>query len=178
MFKGLLFRIEYYYTKIFKPNFFCGCKHGKNFRSNSKIDALFQELIEIGDNFISAPGSRILSHDASLLLFTKKMRVNKTIIGNNVFLGADSVVMPGVRINDRVIVGAGAVVTKDITSNCVVAGNPARYICSVDEYINKCIKRNCLYDISTDFLDALVNGTPITIRCTKSLRKTIYEQMK
>lgn len=106
------------------------------------------------------------------------MRVNKTIIGNNVFLGADSVVMPGIRINDRVIVGAGAVVTKDIASNSVVAGNPARYICSVDEYINKCIKRNCLYDISTDFLDALVNGTPITIRCTKSLRKTVYKQLK
>ena len=178
MFKGVLFRIEYYYTKIFKPNFFYGCKHGKNFRSNSNIDGLFPELIEIGDNFISAPGSRILSHDASLLLFTKKMRVNKTIIGNNVFLGADSVVMPGIRINDRVIVGAGAVVTKDIASNSVVAGNPARYICSVDEYINKCIKRNCLYDISTDFLDALVNGTPITIRCTKSLRKTVYKQVK
>lgn len=174
---SILEKIKYYYFKLFKPKFFTGCKHGKNFRSNTHIDALFPELVEIGDNFISAPGSRILSHDASLLFFTNKMRAGKTIIGNNVFLGANSIVLAGVNIGDRVIIGAGSVVSKDISSNSVVAGNPAKYICSVDEYIKKCEDKRCLYSLSTEFDRAIKESLPITIQCTQSLRKSVYKQM-
>ncbi len=170
-------RLKYYYTKFFKPEFFNGCKHGKNFRSNSYIDGLFPDLIEIGDNFISAPGSRILSHDASLLLFAKKMRAEKTVIGNNVFLGADCLIMAGVKIGNNVIVGAGSVVTKNIDDNSVVAGNPARYICSVDDYVKKCEQKNCLYEISDEFRDAIENSKPSTIDVVTSLRKKVYAQM-
>lgn len=166
------------FVRIFYPNFYTNFKHGKNFRSNTKIDSLFPELVEIGDNFISAPGSRILSHDASLLLFTRKIRANRTIIGNDVFLGANSIVMSGVHISDRVIVGAGAVVTKDIPSNSVVAGNPAKFICSVDEYILKCEQKKQLYEISDDFKNALNENTPITMKCTKSIRRSVYKQLK
>lgn len=45
--------------------------------------------------------------------------------------------MPGVTIGDNVLIAAGSVVTKSIPSNVVVAGNPARYVCSLDEYIQK-----------------------------------------
>lgn len=168
--------IKYYYYKMFKPEFFSGCKHGKNFRSNSLIDGLFPQLIEIGDNFISAPGSRILSHDASLLHHIGKMRAEKTIIGNNVFLGADSLIMPGVVIGNNVIIGAGSIVTKDIEDNSVVAGNPAKYICSVQEYIERCKHKQCLYDLSTSFKDAICNSKPVTIDITQSLRDTVYSQ--
>lgn len=58
-------------------------------------------------------------------------------IGNNVFIGADSIVLCNTRIGDNVIIGAGSVVTKDVPSNSVYAGNPARYICSFEEYKNK-----------------------------------------
>ena len=51
-----------------------------------------------------------------------------TYIGRRCFIGADVIVLGGVRVGDEVIVGAGAVVTKDVPSNCVVAGNPARII--------------------------------------------------
>ena len=59
--------------------------------------------------------------------------------------------MPGVTIGDHVIVAAGSVVTKSIPSNCVVGGNPARYICSIDEYE----KRNLQYNTKTKKLNAL-----------------------
>ena len=77
-------------------------KHGQRFYSNSLIDTLFPELVEIGDDFISAPGSIILAHDASTLWHTGKYRVQKTKIGNRVFLGANSIILPGVVVGDDV----------------------------------------------------------------------------
>ena len=48
--------------------------------------------------------------------------------GNNCVIGVNSIVLPGVTLGDEVVVGSGAVVTKDIPSNCIVAGNPARIV--------------------------------------------------
>ena len=62
---------------------------------------------------------------------------NKSRKGNNVFIGADSIVLCNTRIGDNVIIGAGSVVTKDVPSNSVYAGNPARFICSFEEYQQK-----------------------------------------
>ena len=58
-------------------------------------------------------------------------------IGNNVFIGADSIVLCNTKIGDNVIVGAGSVVTNDLPSNGVYAGNPAKYIYSFEEYKKK-----------------------------------------
>lgn len=58
-------------------------------------------------------------------------------IGNNCFIGARCIIMPGVTIGDNCIVGAGSVVTKSIAPNTVVAGNPARPITDIDTYKNK-----------------------------------------
>lgn len=118
---------------------------------NSHIDTLIPQLIEIGNNFISAPGSIILAHDASLFIHIGSYRCQKTVIGDNVFLGANSVVLPGVRIGDGAIVGAGAIVTKDVEPYSVVAGNPARKLCTVDEYVKKCLARDCLYQAPPSF---------------------------
>jgi maltose O-acetyltransferase len=63
--------------------------------------------------------------------------VTTTTIGDDVFLGAAAIVLAGVTIGNRVIIGAGSVVTKDVPDNSVVAGNPARVICTVDEYLKK-----------------------------------------
>lgn len=134
-------RLIYNYLKQENNSIVPKFKHGKCFYSNTHIDSLFPQFVEIGDHFTSAPGSIIVAHDASTFLFSKKYRVEKVIIGNNVFLGANSVVLPGVIIGNNVIVGAGTIVTKSIPNNCVVAGNPATIICSVDDYINKCEKR-------------------------------------
>lgn len=55
-------------------------------------------------------------------------------IGNNVFLGLGTIVMPGSTIGDNVIIGAGSIVRGKIESNSVYAGVPAKYLCSLDEY--------------------------------------------
>ena len=69
----------------------------------------------------------------------------KVEIGDYVYIGSDSIIMPGVTIGDHVLVAAGSVVTKSIPSGVVVGGNPAKYICTVEEYY----ERNKQYNIST-----------------------------
>ena len=59
-------------------------------------------------------------------------RVGEVNIGNNVFIGTKSIILPNVSIGDNVIVGAGSIVTKDIPANSVVCGNPARVITSYE----------------------------------------------
>ena len=58
-------------------------------------------------------------------------------IGNDVFVGAGTIILPGVDIGNRVIIGAGSVVTKSIPDNSIAVGNPAKVIGSYDEYLNK-----------------------------------------
>lgn len=78
--------------------------------------------IFIGDYTLITREVMILSHDAS-----RGIKQN-TKIGSNCFIGVRSIILPGVTIGDEVIVGAGSVVTKDIPSNCIIAGNPAKII--------------------------------------------------
>jgi acyl-[acyl carrier protein]--UDP-N-acetylglucosamine O-acyltransferase len=118
---------------------------------NSLVDSLVPEFVEIGDNFISAPGSIILAHDASLLSHYGEYRVEKTVIGNNVFLGANAVVLAGIKIGDGAIIGAGSVVTKDVSSYMVVAGNPAVEISTVEDYRERCHKKSILVKAPESF---------------------------
>lgn len=126
-------------------------KIGKMNYHNSLIDTLIPQMVEIGENFVSAPNSIILAHDASTFYHTGKYRVEKTIIGDNVFLGANATILPGVKVGNNSIIGAGSVVTKDVPTNTVVAGNPAKILCSVSDYINKCEHRNVLYEAPDSF---------------------------
>lgn len=101
------------------------------------IDDSFCWLISIGDHVTLAPNVHILAHDASTkkeLGYTKIGGVN---IGNCVFVGAGSIILPGVSIGNRVVIGAGSVVTKNIPDNSLAVGNPAKVICTYDEYMSK-----------------------------------------
>lgn len=60
-----------------------------------------------------------------------------TVIGDNVFIGMNSSIMPGVHIGNNCVIGTGSVVTKDVPDNMVVAGNPARIICTLEDFYKK-----------------------------------------
>ncbi|HEY8931268.1 MAG TPA: acyltransferase [Mucilaginibacter sp.] len=98
-------------------------------------------LITIGDNVTVTYGVKFMTHDgAAWLMRDEKGRryfYSPITIGNNVFIGLDSLIMPGVKLEDRVIVAAGSVVTKSVPAGSVVAGVPARIIGSFDDIQEK-----------------------------------------
>ena len=92
------------------------------------LDKLNPNGIHIGANTLVAGGSVILSHDHCKRVGNNQPFLIDTFIGKNCFIAVGAIILPGVKIGDEVIVGAGAIVTKDVPSNTVVAGNPARII--------------------------------------------------
>lgn len=92
------------------------------------LDKLFPEGVHIGKNTLVAGGVVILSHDHCKRVGNNQPYLTHTYIGENCFIAVNAIILPGVKIGDEVIVGAGSVVTKDIPSNTVVAGNPAKII--------------------------------------------------
>lgn len=76
----------------------------------------------------------IVAHDGASKKQVGYSRVGRITIGNNVFIGARSIVLSNVKIGDNSVVGANSVVTKDVPSGVVVAGNPAKIILTIEEY--------------------------------------------
>lgn len=103
---------------------------------SSTIDVHTSCLVEIGDN-VTITNAIVQAHDASTKLYIGYTKIAKTIIGNNVFVGMGSIILPGSRIGDNVIIGAGSVVRGLIPENSVVIGNPAKVVCTCEEYIDK-----------------------------------------
>lgn len=116
-----------------------GMTVGKNFNRLHGVilDPGHCWLIEIGDNVTMAPRVHILCHDASTKQHLGYTKIGRVTIGNNVFIGAESVVLPGVTVGNNVIIGANSTVTHDIPANSVAVGSPARVICTLDEYLTK-----------------------------------------
>lgn len=102
----------------------------------STIDMGEPYLISIGDN-VTITGVKILTHDASTKKSLGYSKTGKVHIGNNVFVGWGSIILPNTTIGNNVVIGAGTVVAKDIPDNVVVAGNPVRVLFTYDEYIEK-----------------------------------------
>lgn len=74
----------------------------------------------------------------------------KVVIGDYVYIGANALIMPGVTIGDHVLVAAGSVVTKSIPSGVVVAGNPSKIICTIEDFYD----RNKKYNMKTKGLNS------------------------
>ena len=109
---------------------------------NVCIDTQRPWLLEIGDNVQITRGVYILTHgyDWSVVKGSSGEVLGcaaKTTIGNNCFIGMNSVILKGANIGDNVIIGAGSVVTGNIPSNTVAVGNPARVRMSLEEYKRK-----------------------------------------
>lgn len=88
----------------------------------AKMDKTYPKGIHIGEETYIAFGAAILAHD-----MTRGLKLD-TVIGRRCFIGARSIILPGITVGDESIVAAGSVVTKDVPSRSIVAGNPARLI--------------------------------------------------
>lgn len=116
-----------------------GLTVGKNFKmlSQCRIDFSHCWHITIGDNVTFAPRVHILAHDASTWTHLGYTKVANVRIGDNVFIGASTTVLPGVDIGNDCIIGAGSLVNRSIPAGHVAAGNPARVIMTTADYMNK-----------------------------------------
>lgn len=104
---------------------------GENFYANYNCVILDVAKVKIGDNVMFAPNVALYTAGHPVYPDTRNSGVEYGIgitIGNNVWLGGNVVVLPGVKIGDNAVIGAGSVVTKDVPSNVIAAGNPCRII--------------------------------------------------
>lgn len=129
-----------------------GVRIGKDCRIVGRIDFGSEPyLIRIGDGVIISSDVTLLTHDGAVGLFRKEypgMNAYAPLkIGNRVFIGNGTTILPGVTIGDDVVIGACSLVTKDIPSGSVAAGVPARVIRTTEEYKQNCLKR-------ADFVDS------------------------
>lgn len=117
-------RVYLFYWLWFKAAKIYGNRLHKTVRLSrtTYLDKAYPGGVVIGEYTYLAAGASVMAHDFCRLIG------GETVIGKRCFIGLNAIIMCDVKIGDEVIVGAGAVVTKDVPSNCIVAGNPARII--------------------------------------------------
>lgn len=108
---------------------------GKNFMANYDCVILDCAEVYIGDNVLLAPKVQIypVFHPTDPIARATPTDISKPIrIGNNVWIGGGSIILPGVTIGDNTIIGAGSVVSRNIESDVIAVGNPCRVIRKLD----------------------------------------------
>lgn len=116
---------------------------GENVYWYSRIFPSDPKLLKLGDNVVICTAVRFVGHDRIDIMlsgiFDKQYSkfYEPIEVGSNVFIGSDTVILPGVRIGDNTIIGAGAVVSKDLPSGSIWGGVPARRIGDFDVFVNK-----------------------------------------
>jgi acetyltransferase-like isoleucine patch superfamily enzyme len=102
--------------------------------------------ITLGNNVHITKEVLFITHDGGTLLFRNiipDLEITAPIkVGNNVYIGVRSIIMPGVNIGNNCIIAAGSVVSKDVPDNSVVGGVPAKFIKTSDEYLEGIKKRS------------------------------------
>lgn len=114
-----------------------GCRIGKHCSINSRNFGSEPYLIEIGDHVQITSGVKFFTHGGGWVLRSTMPDFDtfgRIKIGNNVYVGNNALILPGVTVGDNVIIGAGAVVTKSVPSGWIVAGNPARKVGDIKNF--------------------------------------------
>lgn len=122
---------RFHVNQPFRCDYGCNISVGENFFANFNLTILDEALVTIGDNVFIGPNVSIYTACHPLEPEARNTCVEwaePVTIGNSVWIGGSATILPGVTIGDNCVIGAGSVVTKDVESNTVVAGNPARVI--------------------------------------------------
>lgn len=112
------------------------CHFGNNIYANFNLTLVDDTHIYVGDNTMFGPNVVLATAGHPILPALRKQgyQYNAPIyIGKNCWLGAGVLVMPGIRIGDNSVIGAGSVVTKDIPADSVAVGNPCKVLRRIDE---------------------------------------------
>lgn len=138
------------------PPFYCdygkNIEVGKNFYANYNCTILDVAKVIIGDNCMLAPNVAIYTAGHPVHPLTRNTLYEYGIeitIGDNVWIGGNTVICPGVHIGSNTVIGAGSVVTKDIPDYSIAAGNPCRVIRSITDADKKFYFRNLEFDEET-----------------------------
>ncbi|MCF3112121.1 acyltransferase [Niabella sp. CC-SYL272] len=120
-----------------------GVKVGENCRFYKISFSTEPYLVTIG-NHVSATKVHFETHDGGVWVFREQHPswdiIRRICIGDNVYIGYDTIIMPGVNIGDNVIIGAKSLVTKSFPSNVVIGGVPAKIIKTKDQYYEKVMR--------------------------------------
>ncbi len=116
--KLIISLVRLIYVRLFKMDLHPTC----NFSLSAKFDKTNPRGVHVGEYSYVAFDAAILTHD-----LTRGLRLH-TRIGKNCFVGARSIILPGVLVGDGSIIGAGSVVVRDVPPRCIVAGNPAKVL--------------------------------------------------
>jgi acetyltransferase-like isoleucine patch superfamily enzyme len=120
-----------------------GMAVGKNFSVTGIVNYSSEPyLITIGDNVRISDNVNFITHDGGMHVIRQLKNIpadlfGKITVGNNVFIGMGTIILPNVRIGNNVVIGAGSIVTKNIPNNSVACGVPAKVIETIQEYYNK-----------------------------------------
>ena len=123
---------------------------GNNVYANFNLTLVDDTDIYVGDKVMFAPNVTVATagHPINPELRYQAMQYNIPVhIGNNVWIGANAVVLPGVTIGDNSVIGAGSVVTKDIPPNVVAVGNPCRVLREISDHDKKYYYKNREIDV-------------------------------
>ncbi|MDG6998485.1 MAG: acyltransferase [Nitrososphaerota archaeon] len=120
-----------------------GAKIGTNVQIVDRFRFLYEpwyaDLIELKDGVVISAGVRFVQHDSSYsnIVGDLPVKFGRIVVGTNSYVGVNSIILPGVTIGDHSLVGAGSVVNRDIPSNSIAVGNPARVIGSVTDGVER-----------------------------------------
>jgi len=137
-----------YRRRVWSPEKYArsiGVKIGKNCAIHTRNFNSEPYLVEIGNNVQIPDKVCFYTHGGNWVLRNKNPDIDcfgKIKVGNNVYIGNNSIILPGVMIEDNVIIGAGSVVTKSVPAGVIVGGNPAKIIGKVEDYEKKILPYN------------------------------------
>jgi len=157
LFYRILLKLYTLYTSILGKAYIEICK-----KKGMKVgkDVVFVEtpsfgsepfLIEIGDRTKITAGCTFINHDGAMYVirsmekYKDARNFGRIKLGQNCFVGNNCIFLPGARMGNNCILGAGSVLNSTMPDNTVYAGSPARFICTIEEYGDKALENNTIY---------------------------------